>query len=207
MPELREVELRIAVAEGVLSRTEADALREEARRKKQSPLALLVEQGRLSEDSFQSILAEAMNDPVWRAAGTDASASTYTMQTEPPPPSEPPFPVAGWDRYTPVRFLGQGGMGVVFLAIDTRLRREVAIKFVRGNSADHVRRLISEARNQARVSHERICKVYEVDEVEGKVYIAMQYIAGKPLGRMADELTLDQSDDGDYLVIQFSAAC
>ncbi len=192
MPELREVELRIAVAEGVLSRTEADALREEARRRKQSPLALLVEQGRLSEDSFQSILTEAMNDPVWRAAGTDASASTYTMQTEPPPPSEPPFPVAGWDRYTPVRFLGQDGMGVVFLAIDTRLRREVAIKFVRGNSADHVRRLISEARNQARVSHERICKVYEVDEVEGKVYIAMQYIAGKPLGRMADELTLEQ---------------
>ncbi|HEX3482451.1 MAG TPA: serine/threonine-protein kinase, partial [Kofleriaceae bacterium] len=192
MPELREVELRIAVAEGVLSRAEADALGEEARRKKQSPLALLVEQGRLSEDSFQSILAEAMNDPVWRAAGADASASTYTMQTEPPPPSEPPFPVAGWDRYTPVRFLGQGGMGMVFLAIDTRLRREVAIKFVRGNNADHVRRLISEARNQARVSHERICKVYEVDEVEGKVYIAMQYIAGKPLGRMADELTLEQ---------------
>src|SRR5690349_2002307 len=70
MPELREVELRIAVAEGVLSRAEADALGEEARRKKQSPLALLVEQGRLSEDSFQSILAEAMNDPMWRAAGT-----------------------------------------------------------------------------------------------------------------------------------------
>jgi eukaryotic-like serine/threonine-protein kinase len=192
MPELREVELRIAVAEGVLSRSEADVLGEEARRKKQSPLALLVEQGRLSEDSFQSILAEAMKDPVWRAAGHDASASTYTMQTPPPPSGDPPFPVAGWDRYTGVRFLGQGGMGMVFLAIDTRLRREVAIKFVRGNDADHVRRLISEARTQARASHERICKVYEVGEVEGKVYIAMQYIAGKPLGRMADELTLEQ---------------
>ncbi|HEX8111388.1 MAG TPA: serine/threonine-protein kinase [Kofleriaceae bacterium] len=192
MQELREVELRIAVAEGVLSRAEADALGEEARRKKQSPLALLVAQGRLSEDSCQSILAEAMNDPAWRAAGRDASASTYTMQMEPAPSAEPPFPVAGWDRYTSVRFLGQGGMGMVFLAIDTRLRREVAIKFVRGNNADHVRRLISEARNQARVSHERICKVYEVDEVDGKVYIAMQYIAGKPLGRMADELTLEQ---------------
>jgi len=44
---------------------------------------------------------------------------------------------------------------MVFLAIDTRLRREVAIEFVCGNNADHVRRLISEARNQARVSHER----------------------------------------------------
>src|SRR5215813_10978116 len=106
MPELREVELRIAVAEGVLSRAEADALGEEARRKKQSPLALLVEQGRLSEDSFQSILAEAMNDPVWRAAGQDALASTHTMQMPPLPAGDSPFPVAGWDRYTPVRFLG-----------------------------------------------------------------------------------------------------
>ena len=189
MPELREVELRIAVAEGVLSRGEAEALFEEAQRKKQSPLALLVEQGRLSEDSYQSIVAAAQRD----AGRGDASASTYTMDAPPPADSgDPPFPVPGWDRYTCVRFLGQGGMGMVFLAVDPKLRREVAIKFVRGSDADHVRRLISEARNQARVSHERVCKVYEVGEVGGKVYIAMQYIAGKPLGRMADELTLEQ---------------
>ena len=192
MPDLRDVELRIAVAEGVLSRAEADALAEEARRKKQSPLALLVERGRLSEDSFQSFLAEALNDPAWRAAGKDASASTYTMQAMPRPSDEPAFPVAAWDRYVNVRFLGQGGMGMVFLAIDTRLRREVAIKFVRGDNADHVRRLIAEARTQARVSHDRICRVYEVGEVEGKVYIAMQYIEGTPLGRLAGELTLEQ---------------
>lgn len=192
MPDLREVELRIAVAEGVLSRAEADALGEEARRKKQSPLALLVERGKLTEGSFQSFLAEALNDPAWRAAGQDASASTYTMQIPPRGPDEPAFPVAAWDRYVNVRFLGQGGMGMVFLAIDAALRREVAIKFVRGNDADHVRRLISEARTQAGVSHERICRVYEAGEVDGKVYIAMQYINGEPLGRIAGELTLEQ---------------
>ncbi|HEY0476136.1 MAG TPA: protein kinase [Kofleriaceae bacterium] len=81
---------------------------------------------------------------------------------------------------------------MVFLATDVRLRREVAIKFVRGNDAEHVRRLISEARNQAKVTHERICKVYDVDEVDGKVYIAMQYIAGEQLGQLAGELTLEQ---------------
>ena len=48
-------------------------------------------------------------------------------------------------------------------------RFPVAVEFVRGNNADHVRRLISEAR----VSHERICKVYEVEEVERTVSIAM----------------------------------
>ena len=192
MPDLREVELRIAVAEGVLSRSEAEALGEEARQKKQSPLTLLAERGQISEDSFRSFLAEALNDPSLRAAGQDGSASTYSMQVAPRAPDEPEFPVAAWDRYVNVRFLGQGGMGVVFLAIDARLRREVAIKFVRGDDADHVGRLIVEARNQAKVAHERICKVYEVGEVEGKVYIAMQYIAGKPLGQLAGELTLEQ---------------
>jgi predicted Ser/Thr protein kinase len=192
MADLCEAELRIVVAEGVLSRSEADALGEEARRRHQSPLALLVERGRLSDDSFQSLLAEALNEAVWRTTGQDASTSTYTMPGPPSPSGEPAFPVADWDRYTLVRFLGQGGMGKVFLAIDTRLHREVAIKFVRGDDAEHVRRLIAEARTQARVSQERICKIYEVGEVEGKVYIAMQYIAGKPLGSLAGELTLEQ---------------
>ena len=193
MAELRDVELRIALAEGVVTRDEAEALADEARKKKQSPLALLVERGRLSEDSFQSMLAEALNDPAVRGTSPPGSASTYTMQGgQEPRPAEPAFPVAAWDRYINVRFLGQGGMGMVFLVIDARLRREVAIKFVRGDDADHVRRLISEARTQARVNHDRICKVYEVGEVEGRVYIAMQYIDGKPLGRLADELTLEQ---------------
>src|SRR5213078_2943140 len=110
----------------------------------------------------------------------------------PPSAEQPPFPIASWDRYSNVRFLGQGGMGKVYLAVDTRLRREVAIKFVRGDDAEHVRRLIGEARTQAKVRDERICKVYEVGEVEGKVYIAMQYIDGKPLGALAGELTVEQ---------------
>src|SRR5262245_56973321 len=192
MPDMREVELRIAVAEGLLSRPEADQLGEEARHKQLSPLVLLVQQGRVSEASYQSLFAAALNDPVWRAEGNQGSASTYTMTAPPPTSDEPPFPVASWDRYSNVRFLGQGGMGKVYLAVDTRLRREVAIKFVRGDDAEHVRRLIAEARTQARVIHDRICKVYEVGEVEGKVYIAMQYIHGKPLGKTAGELTLEQ---------------
>jgi len=62
MRDLRDVELRIAVAEGVLSRAEADALGEEAGLKHQSPLALLVERGRLSEESFASLQAQARNE-------------------------------------------------------------------------------------------------------------------------------------------------
>ena len=192
MRDLRDVELRVAVAEGVLSRAEADSLGEEARLKQQSPLALLVERGQISEESFRSFFAAALSGSGASAARQEAPASTHTLPMPSRSPDESEFPVAGWDRYVNVRFLGQGGMGKVFLAIDTRLRREVAIKFVRGDDSEHVRRLIAEAQTQARVNHERICKVYEVGEVKGKVYIAMQYIDGKTLGSLAGELTLEQ---------------
>jgi eukaryotic-like serine/threonine-protein kinase len=188
MPDLREVELRIVVAEGILSRADADALGEEARRKQQSPLALLVERGRLSEQTCQSLRAEALN----AAARSGVELGGATQPLLPASADEPVFPVAAWDRYVHVRFLGKGGMGKVFLAVDPRLRREVAIKFVHGDNPEHVQRLIAEARTQARVSHERVCKVHEVGEIDGKVYIAMQYIDGKPLGALAGELTVEQ---------------
>jgi serine/threonine protein kinase len=104
----------------------------------------------------------------------------------------PSFPVKGWERYEPLRFLGQGGMGMVFLARDARLHRDVALKFVRGDDARSRQRLIAEARAQARVSHERVCKVYEVGEVSGQVYIAMQHIDGEPLSALAGRLTVEQ---------------
>src|SRR3954470_22481689 len=77
-------------------------------------------------------------------------------------PGTPSFAIPGWDRYQCLRFLGQGGMGKVFLARDPRLHREVAIKLVRDDVPDAIRRLVAEARAQARVNHERVCKVYEV---------------------------------------------
>ncbi len=191
MAGLHDVELRIAIAEGILSREHAGALADEARRKRQSPLSLLVEQGRLSEESFASLRAQARND----TARLGAERLEIHVESSPPGAREldtPAFPVPAWDRYMSLGLLGQGGMGKVFLARDPRLSREVAIKFVHGDSPEQVRRLIAEARAQARVSHERVCKVHEVGEVEGKVYIAMQYIAGKPLGALAGELTIEQ---------------
>ena len=105
---------------------------------------------------------------------------------------EPEFPVKNWDRYEFLGFLGEGGMGKVFLARDRQLHREVAIKFVRvENGRIHLRFMI-EARAQARVDHEHVCKVFEVGEVEGKIFIAMQHIAGKSLDQAASELSLEQ---------------
>lgn len=163
-----EMELRIALAEGLLSAEEAEALREEALRLNRSPLELLRERGRLTEQTLAS------------------------LRGGPPEEDSPAFPVPGWERYQCVRFLGQGGMGRVFLAHDPLLRRDVALKFVRDDDPELTRRFISEARAQARVNHERVGKVYEVGEVQGRAYIAMQYIDGQPLNLLARKLTPEQ---------------
>ena len=105
-----------------------------------------------------------------------------------PPPD---FPVKDWDRYEFLGFLGQGGMGMVFHCRDRRLGREVAIKFVRSDDDRYLQRFMLEARAQARVDHEHVCKVFEVGEVEGRVFIAMQYIVGISLDEARD-LSLEQ---------------
>ena len=130
--------------------------------------------------------------------GAGAAPPAASVQRTPSRAGPPPgraglsgFPV-GWERYQPIRLLGQGGMGKVFLARDAQLHREVAIKLVHSDDQVYSERLISEARAQARVEHERVCKVYEVGEEQGEVYIAMQYIAGGTLGALAKDLTVEQ---------------
>jgi tetratricopeptide (TPR) repeat protein/predicted Ser/Thr protein kinase len=92
------------------------------------------------------------------------------------------FPVAHWARYEFLAVLGHGGMGTVYRAYDPQLGRAVALKFIRGDHPNLPSRLLREARAQARVDHPNICKVFEVGEVEGKAYIAMELVSGEPLG-------------------------
>ncbi len=105
--------------------------------------------------------------------------------------SATPPSIQSWTRYQNVELLGAGGMGRVYKATDPRLHRVVALKFLRDNEADHVRRLLREAQAQASIDHPNICKVYEVGEVQGQSYIAMQYIEGKSLRAMNKVLPLD----------------
>ena len=185
-------ELRMAVAEGLLSREEAEALREEALRLGRPPLELLVERGKLSEDSLASLRKEAQEQTRTPMDTADDTVTVQRPSRELPVLAVADFPVPGWERYQFMRMIGQGGMGQVFLAHDPRLRRDVALKFVRGDDPDAARRFLFEARAQARVVHERVCQVYEVGEVQGKPFIAMQYINGLPLNQLAQELTVEQ---------------
>ncbi len=193
MHDEHEAQLRMALAEGLVSREELPALREEAQRTGVAPLELLLRRGALSEESLAALRhadVEPTLIPGGRLDGATTLGPALTLADR--DKVDPPFPVPGWERYEGVCFLGQGGMGQVFLANDLRLRRKVALKFVRGDDVELVRRLLSEARAQARVEHERVCQVYEVGEVQGRPYIAMQYVDGRPLGQLADELTVEQ---------------
>jgi serine/threonine protein kinase/tetratricopeptide (TPR) repeat protein len=74
--------------------------------------------------------------------------------------------------------LGEGGMGVVYRASDTRLGRSVALKFVKAQFSRHWER---EARAVAALNHPHIATLYEVGEHEGSPYLAMELVEGRPL--------------------------
>lgn len=104
----------------------------------------------------------------------------------------PPFPIQDWDRYEIIRELGMGGMGTVFLARDLTLNRQAALKFLRKQGPQGVQRLVKEARAQARITHEGVCKIFEVGEVAGLSYIAMEYIQGQTLTKAHKTMTLEE---------------
>lgn len=100
------------------------------------------------------------------------------------------FPVVAWEKYEFIALLGSGGMGAVYKAIDRRLGRTVALKFIRGENPTLIQRFSQEARAQARLDHPNICQIYEVGQVNGRHYISMQFIDGKPLDRIRETLKL-----------------
>jgi len=102
------------------------------------------------------------------------------------------FPVTDWDRYEIEEFIGRGGMGDVYKAKDPRLGRHVALKFLRRDDPELIERFTREAQAQARIDHDHVCPVYEVGEIDGHSYIAMQYVAGGNLKQITDLLSLKQ---------------
>ncbi len=72
--------------------------------------------------------------------------------------------------------LGAGGMGVVYKAHDTKLERTVALKFLAAHALEdpeYKARFVREAKAAARLDHQNVCPVYEIDEVDGETFIAM----------------------------------
>ena len=96
---------------------------------------------------------------------------------------EPGLP-ARIGRYRITDTLGEGGMGVVYSALDERLERPIALKVLRHErAADSMarERFWREARLAASVNHPHICQLYEIGESEGRLFIAMERLQGEPL--------------------------
>ncbi len=100
-------------------------------------------------------------------------------------------------HYRIIEKLGAGGMGVVYKAEDTKLGREVALKFPpprSTQSAEEFQRLIHEARAAASLDHQNICTIHEIGEADGQPYIAMSYVEGKTLRDLLADGPLNVSE-------------
>jgi len=92
-------------------------------------------------------------------------------------------------HYRIIEKIGEGGMGVVYMAEDLMLNRNVAIKFLHESTSrdkGNLERLISEARAAALLEHPNICPVYDIDDREGKTFVVMPCFEGKTLRELRD---------------------
>jgi len=88
------------------------------------------------------------------------------------------------DRYRVVALAGRGGMGEVYRAEDLKLAQVVAIKFLPGNLSAHAEALArfhSEVRIARQVSHPNVCRVFDIGEVDGLLFLTMEYVDGEDL--------------------------
>ena len=112
------------------------------------------------------------------------------------------------ERYEIIRSIGEGGMANVYLAFDTILNRNVAVKILRGDLANDekfVRRFQREAISASSLNHPNIVEMYDVGEDDGKYFIVMEYLEGetlKSLIKRRGALTLSEVID---IMLQLTA--
>lgn len=106
-----------------------------------------------------------------------------------PVESVPPM-AKEFGRYILERKLGEGGMGVVYLALDPALNRRVALKILSDRSPEAIQRFMREAESTAKLKHPHIIQVYEVGGVSNNYYFTMEYVEGASLDALINKKQL-----------------
>jgi len=123
------------------------------------------------------------------SAGEDASSRPSSPSSSSFPSSDGTYPPGTLiaNRYRIVGLLGRGGMGEVYRADDLTLGQSVALKFLPdavSGSVDRRARFTNEVRTAREVAHPNVCRVYDIGEVDGRVYLSMEYIDGEDLSSL-----------------------
>jgi eukaryotic-like serine/threonine-protein kinase len=169
--------------------------------------------GRSKTDTDPSELlpARSDSDPAYAATNRSLLPGPGLRRDEPTVPSgglgrddAPPRVAPTWEgpeagelignTYRVVGPLGQGGMGVVVLAVDERLERDVAIKLIRPaftRNQNARERFLIEARAMARVRHENVVEIYAFGELNDAPYFVMEYVPGTNVANWLDDAILE----------------
>lgn len=116
-------------------------------------------------------------------------------KTTRPPPEIPGYEIQ--------ELIGQGGMGVVYRALDTKLKRSVALKMMRsaGLDSSNLARFQAEAQAVAKLQHPNVVQIFEVGEHDGEPYLALEYVDGLTLSDYSDRHNLTPREAAEIMLV------